>query len=142
MYFTRAEASDKTEPDPDLRILTTKKSNYGPDSETIMVRWRSGLFVPETAPSTLDKLAAEQKVDTVFLTLLDRFDGEGRNVSHKSGAHTYAPTLFSQEEEASGIKKADLDRAMKRLFKTNRIHLEPYGPASRGTSKLVSGAKP
>ena len=93
-------------------------------------------------PAPLDKLAAEKKVDELFLTLLNRFNGEGRNVSHKPSAHAYAPTLFRREDEARGISKANLELAMARLFKADRVHLEPYGPPSRDTVKLVSGSKP
>ena len=35
--------------------------------------WRAGVFVPVAAPSTLERAAAEQKGEHVFLNLLRRF---------------------------------------------------------------------
>src|SRR5262249_35049351 len=54
---------------------------------------------PVAAPGSLEKLAREQKVDQLFLTLLDRWIGQGRNLSHKSTANTYAPNRFIEEPE-------------------------------------------
>jgi RecA-family ATPase len=107
--------------------------------ETITVRWNKGLFLPVGGASHLEKLAAEQKADQLFLTLLDRFNGQGRNTSERSSANNYAPTLFAKEGEAKGlgIKKANFEDAMRRLFAANKIRLEPYGGPSRGTARLV-----
>jgi hypothetical protein len=89
--------------------------------------------------SNLEKLAAEQKADHLFLTLLNRFNGQGRNTSERSSANNYAPTLFAKEREAKelGVKKTDFEGAMRRLFAADKICLKPYGAPSRGTSKLV-----
>ena len=99
-YFKRVIVEKDDEPDPNLRVLEIMKANYGPVGETITLRWQNGLFLPTGTMGTLDKMAAEKKIDDVFLTLLNRFNREGRNVSHKPSAHGYAPTLFRREDEA------------------------------------------
>jgi RecA-family ATPase len=139
LYFKRAVTEKDEEPDPDLRVLEVMKTNYGRPGETITVKWKDGLFLPVSGIGTLEKLAAEQKTDQTFLTLLDRFSNQGRNTSERPNANNYAPTLFAQEKEAKelGIKKADLEAAMRRLFAADKILLQPYGPPSRGWSKLV-----
>ena len=141
LYFKRAKTEKDEEPDPDLRVLEVMKSNYGPVGETVTVRWKDGLFLPVTGVSNLEKLAAEQKAEQLFLTLLDRFTRQGRNTCEKPSAPTYAPTLFAKESEARelGIRKADFEGAMRRLFAAEKICLEPYGSPSQGN--LKTGAK-
>jgi RecA-family ATPase len=138
-YFRTATTEKGDAPDPDLRILEWKKNNYGPISENIYLRWRDGVFVREGSGGTLDKLAAERKTDDVFLDLLNRFSGEGRNTSEKPTARNYAPTLFAAESEAKQhrIKRSGFEDAMRRLFKAGKIRLEPYGAPSRSTSRLA-----
>ena len=142
LYFKRATTDKDEEPDPELRVLEVMKSNYGPVGETITLRWKDGLFLPANSLGGLDKLAAEQRANEAFLTLLAQFDGQGRNVSDKPTAPTYAPAMFSKEPGAKGIRKADLADAMRRLFAANRIHVGHYGRPSRPYSKLVVGACP
>ena len=118
------------------------KSNYGPVGETVTVRWKAGLFLPEPTAGSLERLAADQRAEDMFLNLLDRFNAQERTLSQKFGGN-YAPTLFAREPEAKAarINKAALDGAMTRLFAANKIHLEQYGPPSRDTFKLMRGGK-
>jgi hypothetical protein len=105
----------------------------------VTVRWNDGLFLPVTRATSLEKLAAGQKAEQLFLTLLDTFTRQGRNTCEKPSAPTYAPTLFAKESEAreAGIRKADFEGAMSRLFAAEKICLERYGSPSRATSRLV-----
>jgi hypothetical protein len=54
---------------------------------------------------TIDKLAREQKADEIFLTLLARYDREGRKVSDKSTSPNYASAMFCKEKEATGVQR-------------------------------------
>ena len=54
------------EADPDLRKLTTKKSNYGPTGAEVLLRWTAGAFEVLTAETGLDKAAAEARAERVF----------------------------------------------------------------------------
>ena len=138
LYFKRAIFDKDEEPDPDLRVLEVVKANYGPVGETIMLRWDNGLFLPVAGQSTLEKLAREQKVDNLFLMLLDRLTKQGRPVSDKAKANAYAPGAFAREPEAKAdnVTKQELAAAMDRLFRADRIHSTAYGPPSRGWTKL------
>jgi RecA-family ATPase len=142
-YMRAVKTDDGTEPDKDLRQIEFMKSNYGRVADAVTLRWKAGAFILEPKAGSLEKLAADAKVEDLFLKLLDRFNGQGRNVSEKTGT-AYAPAIFAGESEAKAAKvsKAALTDAMGRLFTANRIHLEPYGFPSRGTFKLVSGPKP
>jgi RecA-family ATPase len=140
-YLTSAKPDGGEQPDDDLRQLEFKKNQYGPKGETITLRYQDGLFLPVPGMAALDKAAAEQRAEQVFLELLRRLRSQGRNVSHKPTANNYAPTDFAKEREAKAahIKKPDFEAAMRRLFDTNSIHVEVYG---RGEwERLVAGAK-
>jgi RecA-family ATPase len=122
------DRTDGDLPDHDLRQLEFKKNQYGPRGETIVLRYERGLFLPVSAMGSLDKLAAEQAADSLFLELLDKFQDQGRNASHLKTANSYAPTLFCKDPKAKapGMRKALTD-AMERLFDTKKIKVEKYG---------------
>jgi RecA-family ATPase len=139
MYLTSPKKPEAGEqPDNDLRELAFKKNQYGPIGDPVILRYRNGLFLPEAGISGLNKLAAEQQAEEVFLGLLAQFTGQGRNVSHIKMAPTYAPAEFVKDP---GIRKEALATAMSRLFAAGKIHVENYGRPSRPYSRLAMGPK-
>jgi RecA-family ATPase len=138
-YLKGAKADGGEQPDNDVREIEFKKNQYGPRGETIVLRYQRGLFLPEGGVSSLDKLARESKAEELFLDLLRRFAGQGRNVSEKPTAPTYAPAAFSKEADARalGLRKPDVEAAMSRLFAADKIHVEEYGRPSRPYSRLA-----
>ena len=139
MYLTSPTPEEDEQPDSDLRELQFKKNNYGPVSDSIVLRYRKGLFLPEHGISGLDKLAREAKAEEIFLDLLKRFTNEGRNVSHNPNSHTNAPATFAKETEAKKLqlKKGDLEGAMRRLFEAKKIRVEDYGRPSRPYQRII-----
>jgi RecA-family ATPase len=138
MYLLPAATEKGDEPDPELRELQFLKNSYGPKAQKILLRWKDGVFVPAEAMGSLDKMAADQKADGVFISLLGKFNQQLRDVSPKA-SKIYAPNLFAADPEASGIKAKAFERAMSRLLDTNRIHIVQEGPPSRSRSRLVVG---
>jgi RecA-family ATPase len=138
-YLKGVKASDGEQPDNDLRELEFKKNQYGPRGENIVLRYQRGLFLPEGGISNLDKASRSAKAEEVFMDLLRRFGAEGRNVSENKNAPTYAPAKFEREEEAKKLrlKKAELEHAMRDLFRTQKLRVEPYGKASLGRQRLT-----
>jgi RecA-family ATPase/5S rRNA maturation endonuclease (ribonuclease M5) len=140
-YLHAVTTDDGTEVDQTLRQLDFAKNNYGPIAEKVLMRWKAGVFVLEPKAGSLEKLAADQKTEQVFLELLERFNGQCRYVNDKGG-RAYAPALFAKEPQAAGISNEMLAAAMRRLFTANKIHLEAFGYKSRGAFRLVQGPKP
>jgi RecA-family ATPase len=138
-----AEPEADEQPDDDLREIVFKKNQYGPKDETIVLRYRNGMFLPPPGVGTLDKIAREARVDELFLKLVDQTNRRNEKVSSSVTAHQYAPTVFAGNPEAKAyrIKKNEFKAAMERLFKADRIHPEQYGSPSRDTWKLVTGAR-
>jgi hypothetical protein len=75
-YLKGIKVEAGEQPDNDLRELVFKKSQFGPMSANIVLRYRNGLFLPEHSISGLDKIAREAKAEEIFLDLLKRFTGE------------------------------------------------------------------
>jgi RecA-family ATPase len=139
MYLTSAPAKDGAQPDPELRHLEWRKNQYGPRAETMLLRFRCGLFLPAAGASPLDRAAQEARTDDVFLALLARYARENRRVSASTGTG-YAPALFAKEEEAAsaGMTNIRLAEAMRRLFAAGRIRNDTVGPPSRQRTYIVS----
>jgi RecA-family ATPase len=138
-YLKGIKVTEGEQPDTDLRELEFKKNQYGPIGESIIVRYKRGLFLPEAGISSLDKLAREQKAQETFQAILARYGREGRNVSHKETSHGYAPKVFCKEKDANGLRKEDFAGAMRDLFAAGKIHVEEYGRPSRPYSRLKVG---
>jgi RecA-family ATPase len=133
MYFKPAPGDDMT-----LRVLEIKKNNYGPLAENILLRWKNGVYVVEPGKGTLARMAAEQEIDHLFLTLLRRLTDQGRNVSDKISP-SYAPSVFANEPDALAAKasKKTFAEAMTRLFAARKIRVVPFGSPSKMRSKIV-----
>jgi len=139
-YLTTVKADKDDEPNPNLRKLEFKKNNYGPIARTIELRWERGVYVPVGGIGSVEKMAKEHTAERLFIALLDRFNSQGRHVDAKAASKNYAPTVFGRESEAKkyGLRKVDLEGAMRRLFEASQIAVEPYGSPCRGTTRLVT----
>jgi RecA-family ATPase len=137
-YFKGVKPESGEQLDTDLRELVFKKNNYGSISESIVLRYQNGLFLPVQGAASLDKVAQEAKADEVFLQLLARFTRENRNASDKPGP-SYAPAKFAVEDEAkrAGLNSKTLEAAMRRLFKSGNIWNEQYGKPSQPHYRLA-----
>jgi RecA-family ATPase len=131
---------DGQEADPDLRKLTTKKSNYGPTGAEVLFRWTDGALKLESAGTGLDRAAADAKAERVFMDLLREREAQGRHVSPSPGPN-YAPTQFASDPQAEGVSRAQFRAAMERLFAAKRIALDVTGPPSRQRSRIVLAAE-
>jgi RecA-family ATPase len=136
-YIKGVKAENGELVDNDMREIVFKKNQYGRISESIVLRYQDGLYLPVSGVS-LDQAAREQAAQDVFLALLKRFADENRNVSTNVGK-TYAPALFAREDEArkAGVSKHDLENAMRQLFKDRKIWNEPYDKPSLGRYRIA-----
>ena len=141
LYFERPKDKDGKTFDDDLRTLTVKKVQYAKEGTVFRLRRKAGFFVYEGKDgggASFDRAAAAAKAETVFLALLQAYDDQGRRVSPNSG-RSYAPAVFAEDDDAEGITNKAFARAMTRLLKTNRIHIEKVGPQSRQRDQLTLG---
>lgn len=135
LYLSRI-TDNGFEPDPDARVLSTKKANYGRTGGEINLKWSEGRFTAEAQPTGLDALAAGAKGERVFLKLLDELTAQGRFVSASPGP-TYAPTQFASHPEAEGCTKRALKSAMDTLFSRGEIVVAQHGTGAKARSHLA-----
>jgi RecA-family ATPase len=133
------EAANGDESANKLRELEFKKNQYGPLGETVTLEYRSGLYLPVHAMGGLEKIAADQVMDNLFLEMLGKFQAQGRNVSHNKNAPTYAPAAFASDPKVAKTPNARkaLTQAMERLFTAEKIRSENYGRPSRPLYRLA-----
>jgi RecA-family ATPase len=136
LYMKSVNPKDGEQPDTDLREIEFKKNQYGPVSESIVLRYKDGLFLPLSGVSSLDKAAAAQNADDVFLKLLRRFNGQGQDVGAMPGPN-FAPSVFAKHPDAAGFTSKKLREAMQRLLDNKTIKNEPFGPPSKNKKRLV-----
>ena len=86
------------------RVLEFMKSNYSALSERVELVWQNGLYVPVRTPSAPEQAAKQAKADALFLSLLEKFTRKGENVSPKSRANNYGPTVFARTPEAKASR--------------------------------------
>jgi RecA-family ATPase len=124
--------------DPDLRLLSLKKTNYGPPGFEMRLRYVLGRFIAMEGhgkPTGFDKIARDTKAERAFLDLLAAFTAQGRSVSDSPGPN-YAPAIFANQG-AEPMTKAELKAAMDRLLFARRIRVDTFGPPSRQRKSIV-----
>jgi hypothetical protein len=126
VYLSAPKAEDSEPVDPDARVFSRKKSNHARLGDTIKLKWRNGLFVPEVREGSYFRRPAED----VFLALLDAVTSEGQKVSPKPRAGNFAPTFFLKRtaKEREDYGRADFERALQKLLQhPPKIKIAPYG---------------
>ncbi|WP_417709776.1 AAA family ATPase [Roseibium aggregatum] len=134
LYLSRVIVNNY-EPDPDVRILSTKKANYGRTGATYHLRWQEGVFVSEDLNKGMDEIAQGATAERVFLKLLAKYEAQGRRVN-ASGGTTYAPKVFAEHPDNEGVTKRAFATAMNKLLSDGFITVQHEGPPSRRVSYL------
>jgi RecA-family ATPase len=132
LYLHALKGEPDEPPDSDLRILEFKKNQYGPVSDTLTLRYRNGMFLPEGHMNDLEKIARADKVETTLLAMLDRFEAVNRTVS-PAKSRTYLPRVFAAEPEAKAdkITLKEFEEAMTALFARKALIVRSWGPPSK-----------
>jgi len=135
LYLTAPKADGESEPDPDIRVLSNKKANYGPRGSEIVLRWDRGMFRPDGGALVgLDRDRQESTIEVTFLRLLSKREQEGRRANASSGPN-YAPKVLAEMDRT--ISRAKFRGAMERLFAKEELASVPYDANGRGSTQLV-----
>lgn len=129
-------SDDPTEAARGTTKFEVSKCNLGPRGEAIKLEWVDGLLCLEGSGSPLQRLARDAQADSKFLELLADRLRLGRDVGDKPGRN-YAPAIFAETEGNGGYSKKAFTLAMERLFKANKITLEPVGPPSANKKRII-----
>jgi RecA-family ATPase len=135
LYLTRPDDDDV---DENERLLSNKKSNYGPAGASVEVRWHDGLFIPlQKNDGGMVGHIEDTNHEKAFLTCLDALTERGSFVSESRNSATYAPKVMSRMPERGRIKKRDIEKAMFSLFSQGDIINEAYGPPSKMRHRIA-----
>ena len=140
--FRAAEGKEGKTFDIDLRTLTVKKVQYAQEGTVFRLRRKAGFFVYEgrDGGSTFDRAATAAKAETSSHALAGvRRTGPERVAQPEQQLRA---RVFEREADADGVSKPALARAMSKLLKANRIHIETVGPPSKQRKKLTPGPAP
>jgi RecA-family ATPase len=132
LYLTTPKTDANAEPpDPDLRMLSRRKSNAARRDEQVELRWKDGVFVSAAPPGGIIGAIERRTCERVFLDLLARLKDEGQHVSHNSRAGNYAPRIFGLRPDRDRFGPADFARAMQALFAQRKIIITPRRGSDR-----------
>ena len=146
LYLSREER-DGYEPDPNARILTTMKANYGPKGGALRLRYQGGVFVPSGVASGAGASGLHggenimDKAKRVFVVLLRQFNANGLKVNASAGPN-YAPKVFAEHPDSEGVQKGAFKSAMHQLMSEGAIRNEQSGPPSKRVSQLMLASTP
>jgi RecA-family ATPase len=121
------------EDDPNLRVLETKKANYGQIGGEVRVRWEGGRFVAVADPAEAavgDPLAHAMKAERVFMHLLKWHLRHGKNVSPNKSV-SYAPKVFAAHPQSEGVRLSQFERAIVVLLEQRQIMIYDHGSPAR-----------
>ena len=120
IYMTRPDTSEGELEDIDARVLTTKKSNYGPVGGSIPLRWKDGVFVRDDGVGdTVDNIMRSQ-TDRDFLSALDVLAAQGTYVTDAKNSPRYAPKVMTERLKIGHSRRALTD-AMNSMFNAKII---------------------
>ncbi|MBB6254106.1 AAA family ATPase [Nitrospirillum iridis] len=129
LYLTRPAAEEGAVVDPDARVLSTKKANYGPIAGDIPITWQGGVFVADGAQGAdmVDRLDRANHARDVLLAAVDQFNAQGRPTIATRGQGNYLPTRVIRDGLAQGLKKWELEREMAVLFERGELAIGTVG---------------
>ncbi len=114
------------------------KANYGPKGGEIRLRWSKGVYKEIAEETGVLGSIKRGNAETAFLECLDHLRIEGREVSDRARAGTYAPRVFEKRTETTGYDGKGSERAMERLFAQNIILVGTYGDRpSRQFTRII-----
>ena len=133
LYLTRPEGKDT---DPDLRLLTTKKSNYGAVGGETKLRWKAGVFALDDGKPQVGSILLAAKAERVFRDVLSAINRTGERVAKTKGIN-YAPKIMAERPDAEGMSVKQLEAAMQRLLVAGDLKVVMEGPPSKPRQRLL-----
>jgi hypothetical protein len=122
LYLSQVKTEDGEEADPDVRVLTRKKSNYARAGETLTVRWTDGVMMLVQAPGQQDERA-----------VLDRVLNEVRRAWDDGQPYSDAPQarsrfVLTRLPARTGLGRGEVERAYLALLDSGHIRVELHDP--------------
>lgn len=134
MYLKRLNENGEDTSSP-LRKLEFVKNQYGLDAAPLTLEWRDGMFLPVAAPTDFERAAAIEKAKEHVREAL----ASGGNFSASRFARNYLVTVvFRNLPAGDKTTRQDLEMVKEQMLRDGEAAVEPYGPKSDGTSRIVA----
>jgi RecA-family ATPase len=141
IYMTSPKPEAGEQPDSDLREIKFKKANYSAVANSLVVRYRSGVFVPEGPMTTIERAAREQEVEQAFVVIARKLEALGEELSAAESSRSYAAAVIAKHSDAPvGMRKAEFITAQARLLERGRILIETLRPGTTREKKVIRTA--
>ncbi|HKW96799.1 MAG TPA: AAA family ATPase [Bryobacteraceae bacterium] len=134
MYLKRPKGYDdeSDDADPDIRVLKTMKSNWGPGTGVLRLKWDDGVFVP-IAPERKRVSGAIEKltIDRAILDGVRYLVKRGDRIAAESMARNNLVVMVGRLPSCASYTRPDIEAAADRLFEDERLIRVPIGPPSK-----------
>jgi RecA-family ATPase len=112
LYLTRPSNQSNS----NIRVLESKKSNYGPTGNSIRLEWRNGVF--HNIDSRVSNKPEDRKLidEAIYLKALDALINRGQRGLLTKNQASYAPKLMLQMDDVNGLTMQRLEQAQERLL--------------------------
>jgi RecA-family ATPase len=128
------------EPKGNLRELVFLKNNYGPNTESIVVKYEFGMFV-RVEGTTVDEAARELRAEEVYLKILVHLTGQNQNLGNYKTAPNYAPKRIAAQDDAQDFSLREMEKAQQRLLDANKIQIVEVGSDSKKRQYIRPGGR-
>jgi RecA-family ATPase len=141
--FSNGDKNEENgEPKGSLRKIEFMKNNYGPDSESIVVKYEYGLFV-QVVGATVDEVARRLKAEEIYLKILELLTSQHQNLGLHNNTTNYAPKRIANHPDAKtlGFSLKEMEDAQQRLLDANKIRIEEVGFDSKKRQYIRPGGE-
>lgn len=136
-------------PDADNKAvmkLVKVKANHSKPGVEIPLMWRDGFIMPAAAvgPDEVDRIefgSRKRGARDLFIRLFRQLQGGGVVLTSRNKSDGYAPAVMMKHPDRGGFTRGELEQAMVALLADGALKEDPYGPPSKGKSKLIEVAK-
>lgn len=133
VYLERPHAEkDRPQPDPDERVLSRKKANYGTIDGELRLRWKEGVLRPVTEAGG-EKPNPIQAVVECMRELKARHE----KVSPNKNANNYIVHVLEEMELARNFTTAELKFAIDKLKTMRRLVVVDYMKSNRVAAQEI-----
>ena len=136
--FNKGDGEDNGEPKGNLRKIEFMKNNYGPITESVVIKYEYGLFVPVEG-ATVDEAEKQQRAEEIYLEVLQLLIAQNQPPGPNKKGSNYAPRMISDHPKAKGFSLRDMELAQQRLLDDGRIRIVTEGPKSKSYQYIRPG---
>jgi RecA-family ATPase len=139
LYLSRPKADKDDHTDPDARVLTSKKANYGKVGFQLPLKWVDGLFVSDQPDHVMQRLERGAIERAIIERVKAAWDKDAPLSSTPSVVDRYLPTVIARKERKWRL--VEIQRAMQGLIDSGAI-LPGQQRTTRSPKGLMVAPKP